>query len=109
MYFKVPLGVKLKNENIIEEMVDIMSETQKYVPTLSKILDIDVSRGATVTAKVAHFHNILFGGDQLTVARARGAQHARVNSVDGVGHLDGLVPVCEDWHAGAVLLSVSDF
>ena len=26
-----------------------------------------------MTAKVAHFHNILFGGDQLTVARARGA------------------------------------
>ena len=41
MYFKVPLGVQLKNENIIEEMVDIMSETQKYVPTLSKILDIE--------------------------------------------------------------------
>ena len=109
LYFKVPLGVQLKNENIIEEMVDIMSEAQRYVPTISKLLEIEVSEGSTVTAKADHFHNVLFGGDQLTVARARGAQHVRKNSVDGVGRLDGLVPVCEDWHARVVLLSVSHF
>ena len=33
----------------------------------------------TVDVKADHFHNILFGGDQLTVARACGAQHAREN------------------------------
>ena len=62
---------------------------------------------STATVKIDHFHNIFFGGDQLTVVRARGAQHVRENSVDGVGRLDGLVPVCEDWHASVVLLSVS--
>ena len=105
----MPLSVQLKNVNIIEEMVDIMPEAQKYVPTISKLLEIEVhvSVGSTVTAKADHFHNILFGGDQLTVARARGAQHARENSVDGVGRLDGLVPVCEDWHARVVLRTIS--
>ena len=104
---QVPLGVQLKNENVLEEMVDIMTEAQKYVPTISKLLQIEVAGESTVTVKADHFHNILFGGDQLTVARARGAQHVRENSVDGVGRLEGLVPVCEDWHARVTLQSVS--
>ena len=29
--------------------------------------------------------------------------------IDGVGRLDGLVPVCEDWHARVCLLSVSEY
>ena len=62
---------------------------------------------STVTVKADHFHNILFGGDQLTMDRARGAQHVRENSVDGVGRLEGLVPVCEDWHARVTLQSVT--
>ena len=86
-----------------------MSEAQRYVPTISKLLEIEVSEGSTVTAKAAHFHNVLFGGDQLTVARARGAQHVRENSVDGVGRLDGLVPVCEDWRACSPTISKSLF
>lgn len=51
----------------------------------------------------------MFGGDQLTVARARGAQHAQENSVDGFGRLDRLISVCEDWHACSpyVCMSVS--
>ena len=77
---QVPLGVQLKNENVIGEMVDIMTET---VPTVFKLLEIKVTGESTVTVKADHFHNILFGGDQLTGARARGAQHVRENSVDG--------------------------
>lgn len=107
MYIQVPLGVQLKNENIIEEMVEIMSHIQEYVPTVSKMLELEVTGESNITVKADNFHNILFGGDQLTVARAHGAQHVRENSVDGVGQLEGLVPVCEDWHARVVLLSVS--
>lgn len=108
MHIQVPLGVQLKNENVLEEMVEIMSHMQEYVPTLSKMLDLEVTGESSIRVKADHFHNILLGGDQLTVARARGAQHVRENSVDGVGRLEGLVPVCEDWHARVVLLSVSD-
>ena len=75
MHIQVPLGVQLKNENIIKDMVEIMSHMQKYVPTLSKMLELEVTGESNVTVRADHFHNILFDGDQLTVARARGAQH----------------------------------
>ena len=108
-YTQVPLGVQLKNENVIEDMVEIMTEVQKYVriPAISQSVDVEVAGESTVTVKADHFHNILFGGDQLTVARARGAQHVRENFIDGIGRLEGLIPVCEDWHARVTLLSVS--
>ena len=53
------------------------------------------------------FHQILFGGDQLTAVRARSAQEIRTNSETGLGHLEGLVPVAEDWHAKVRLLGVN--
>ena len=52
------------------------------------------------------FHQILFGGDQLTVARARGSQRIRKNSERGNERLEGLTPVCEDWHTKLCLLGV---
>lgn len=51
-----------------------------------------------------HFSHVLFGGDQLTVARARGSERVRMNSDNGVSRLEGLIPVIEDWHAKVVLL-----
>ena len=52
------------------------------------------------------FHQILFGGDQLTVARARGSQRIQVNSESQADRLQGLVPVAEDWHTKVTLLEV---
>lgn len=52
------------------------------------------------------FHTILFGGDQMTAARARGSQRVRKNSECGRDRLEGLQPVCEDWHAKLCLLGV---
>ena len=49
---------------------------------------------------------ILFSGDQLTVARGRGAKRAKVNLPSPISRFDGLVPVCEDWHTKVVLLEV---
>lgn len=43
-------------------------------------------------------NNILFGGDQLMVAKAMGAKQARMNSVKRVTHQEGLVPCAEDRH-----------
>ena len=52
-------------------------------------------------------HQILLGGDQLTVARIHGAQRIRANSESASGHLQGFVPVVEDWHAKQCLMGVS--
>ena len=52
---------------------------------------------------------LLFGGDQLTAARARGAKKSRRNSEGMVGKLTGLHPVAEDWHTKANFLEVCTF
>ena len=44
---------------------------------------------------IDHFHHSLCGGDQLTVARIRGAQSIRTNSESGRNCLDGFIPVAE--------------
>ena len=49
---------------------------------------------------------VLFGGDQLTVAKARGSQQVRMNYNNAVSCLEGLIPIIEDWHATVVLLQV---
>ena len=51
-------------------------------------------------------HQILFGGDQLTAARARGCAELRENSDSLTGRLKTLIPVPEDWHTQVTLLTV---
>ena len=53
------------------------------------------------------FKPVLLGGDQLTVARARGSQQIRVNLETASDRLCGFIPVAEDWHTSVVLLTVS--
>lgn len=55
------------------------------------------------------FRPILFGGDQLTAARARGSQQIRLNSDRASDRLCGFIPVSEDWHTSVILLTVSDY
>ena len=54
----------------------------------------------------AHVCPIFVGGDQLTAARARGAQKAKVNALTPKSRLEGLVPAVEDWHTKVTLLTV---
>ena len=77
-------------------MIDIMQNLHQYVP----IITDDVHQRSAV-------HKVVFGGDQLTAARARGCRDLRLNSESITGQLQGLVPVAEDWHTSVVLLSVS--
>ena len=103
-FMQVPLGVQLFNENKTNEMCQIMQNPHKYVPTklLNKSYDTDI------IYEEGHHHKILFGGDQLTVCRSRGAQAARSNDDRTIhaARLDGLIPVTEDWHARMTLLRV---
>lgn len=106
MFFKVPLGIVLKNENKRDEMVEIMSHLHQYVPAISSTQEVTISTGETVQKERTVLHPILVGGDQLTVARARAAIKAKVNSQTAVKQLSGIVPVIEDWHAKANFLGV---
>lgn len=93
----------LKNENVLEEMIEIMLDMHEYVPVLPyEAIDEQTQ------CKIAEdrLHKILFGGDQLTRKRAETAKELRRNSVTPTTQLKGLIPVCEDWHAKKILLEV---
>eukprot|EP00731_Ephydatia_muelleri_P002182 Em0001g2182a len=98
----VPLGVMLKNENVLGDMIDILDGLHRYIPTTttSQTLDVCAESGHTraVEVKLQNFSYIPLGGDQLTIARIRGSQSILSNSDNGEERLEGFVPVIEDWH-----------
>ena len=104
---QVPLGVLLKNENKTGDMLDILKYLHQYVPTVHTTVDhmID-SIQVSETIKKAIYHRILLGGDQLTACRARSCQEAMRNADDPDWKVQGLIPVCEDWHTQVCLLKV---
>ena len=82
----------LLNENKIDEMILILQHMQKYVPTVEREEKISIPSLEKVVLKSNTVqHPILFGGDQLTVARTRGAQIAMSNSNDSVKRFQGMV------------------
>lgn len=89
-------------------MVDIMSYLHQYVPAVEYTQSVFIpDTNESVQVQQAAFHQILFGGDQLTAARGRGAKRLRMNSISPLARLDGLIPCAEDWHTKLNLLSVS--
>ncbi len=105
---QVPLGVILKNENRYEDMISIMEHMHQYVPSITSTERIDIpNRDELTTIDRVQQFPLLFGGDQLTVKRARGSKRIRSNSTNARDALQGLIPVCEDWHAKVILLIVS--
>ena len=102
---KVPLGVLLKNETCTSDMVDIISHFHQYVPSIESTEDVYVDGiGETVEVLQASLYNLFLGGDQLTVARARGAIKSRPTPS---GRMAGLILCVEDWHTQTILLEVS--
>ena len=75
----------LKNKNINDEMIKIMENLHQYVPTKSVGSSWEIAE------------NYLFGGDQLTCARARSAKRHRQDLATAVERMEGLLPVVEDW------------
>ena len=94
------LGVILKNENVTEDMIDIISHLHKYVPIVHQNSYDEISQCDDL------IHAILLGGDQLTRKRAESAKEGRKNSSTPHTKLKGLVPVVEDWHAKKIFLEV---
>ena len=68
------MGVLLCNENKLDEMSTILGHYMGLVPTYEAELHLHLPIGGDVTLDDSRFHKILFGGDQLTVARMRGTK-----------------------------------
>jgi hypothetical protein len=84
-----------------------MDKLHRYIPKKSSTETfLNSSTGESDEYTREQFHEILIGGDQLTCARARSSQRARMNSDCASQALLGLVPCCEDWHAKVTFLSV---
>ena len=106
-YMQAPLCVILKDENKLDEIVDILQELQKLAPSKSQTNDVPVPNTTEVRSMTeTDFHRLLFGGDQLTAKRARGGIRIRNNSTNNADRLEGLLPVAEDWHAKVFFLEV---
>lgn len=88
-------------------MVQIMEHAHTYVPFVPYTEERCISNGDKIDVTKAVMHKIIFGGDQLTVARMRSAQRSRLNGETPLAKLNGLVPVAEDWHTKANFLGVS--
>ncbi len=94
-YFQEREQNERKNDQNHETTAAAMTQSC-YIPSLNQTKEVTTGIGKPV----------LFGGDQLTVARARGAQKAKIHSVSPLSRLDGFVPMIEDWHAKVILLKV---
>lgn len=104
---QIPLGVLPKNEMKYEDMIDIIEHLQRYVPSKQVQREMSVpGSDEVVTVEDEEFATTLMGGDQLTVARARGSQLIRSNSGNKRDCLAGILPVSEDWHAKLCLIQV---
>ena len=101
------MGIILKNENVVNEMREILEQFHTYVPSKAHIKELNVpDHDKRVTIEDSKFHKILLGGDQLTAARCRGGAAVRSDHRTSLERLDGMVPVCEDWHAKRIYLMV---
>ena len=98
---QVPLGVQLKDEVKHEDMIEIIFSFQQYVPMVYTAKKTVQSNAEEVMVEfylklynykyeplymfylqIMHdvFQQILFGGDQLNLARVRGSQQIHANS-----------------------------
>ena len=88
-------------------MVAIIKQMQKYVPAHFTVQEQKLSTGETVQISNVKFHHIPVGGDQLTVARGRGAQGIRSNGDTPAVRLEGIHMYALDWHTKINFLGVS--
>ena len=96
----------LKNETKLKEMTEVLDTLSEYVPVHVATKTVSVE-GKDYTIDDSRLIQILFFGDQLTAARARGAIALRDDDISALHRLEGFVPAVADWHARMCLLQVS--
>ena len=102
---QVPLGVQFKNEAYLVEMSHIMESFNQYIPVEESVATIDIV-GNEHTYDSSRMHKLLFFGDHLTVARARGAAVLREPQKKRLERLEAFIPTIADWHARMCLVQV---
>ena len=98
----MPLGIQPKNEAELKQMAEILDELNLYVPMCHYST---VQEDGEMDYRVAPIPRLLFG-DQLTVARVRGAAVLRSSHIFEPSQLGGFVPTVSDWHARLCLVTV---
>ena len=88
-------------------MCKIMDSMHKYIPSITVQKIATLPHGEQFQYDDYDLWETLFGGDQLTVTRARGATDIRVDHDPADEKLRGLIPVIEDWHSRMTFLKVS--
>lgn len=91
--FKVNLGIIFKDENVGEEMVDIVRDLHKWVP--SKEDEI--------------YDRVPIIGDQKTIERGVESQFSLRNAYTKIRRLEGCIFQLADWHHESKFLAVSIF
>ena len=94
----------LKEETKYEEMIDILEEYKQYVPSQTVKLKEPIP-GSDDTEDETYL-TTLIGGDQLSVARIRGAQCIRGSAELEKHRLDMFLPTAEDWHGKVCFIEV---
>ena len=97
------LGVYLKNENKLDEMVDILHELHRLVPAKSETQMYLY----LIAMKFGHCLRSLSIVCCSVVIRTRAGVRIRNNSTSSADRLEGLLPNAEDWHAKVVFPEVS--
>ena len=101
----MPLGVQLKNEAKLKEMSQILLALNAYVPFQDEVQTVQID-GESISRPETKLSPRLVYGDQLTVARARGAASLRCWHETALDRLEGYVPVTSDWHARLCVVTV---
>jgi len=83
-------------------MAEILDELNLYVPMCHYSIAL---KDGEIEHHVAPIPRLLFG-DQLTLARVRGAAVLRSSHIFEPNQLGGFVPVVSDWHARLCLVTV---
>ena len=96
----------LKNETKLKEMTEALDTLSDYVPVHVATKTVSVE-GKDYSIDDSRLIQILFFGDQLTAARARGAIALRDDDISVLHRLEGFVPAVADWHARMCLLQVN--
>ena len=80
-------------------MGKILAPYMKLVPTVEAEGHLQLPNGSVIAFDDTRFFSILFGGDQLTIARNRGTQVLRDTQERRCDRFEGVLPVVEDWHS----------
>ena len=94
----------LKNENKQEDVINILEHLTRYVPYVTNEDTVVDASGEEVPVVVHKFHNVILGGDQLTVERIHGSQRAWSNADQSLETLKFFKGVVEDWHSEVAIM-----